>query len=360
MSLYYNSTLSSQTVCLLCHYAGQAGMPAEVAQYGRRPGTSHSHCARHLQKKLGFETTADKLYKLPVPAYRKHDLSRSSHDLHCLPLHEAVVDAAEGDRALEQKLEDAISNGELPPPYTTHPGVEGWRDHPLPLALYVDGLPYTITDSVVGFWVINLITNTRVLLSVVRKRLSCQCGCRGWCTFHPVLCFLRWSLHALYHGVWPHARHDGSAWGATDSIRAAKAGTPMRRAVLVQLRGDWMEFCERLGLPNWSSGLRPCFLCAAHAGIWFDVRGVGLRESRWHINTDDDVDRACAACEVHIQVSAGILHRIRPYLRFDKRKKGSHGLALTHSFPDLGLMAGDRVEPSDTLRDVGSLLKNET
>ena len=53
MSLYYNSTLSAQTVCLLCYYAGVAGLPEEVAQYGRRPGTSCSHCARHLQKKLG-------------------------------------------------------------------------------------------------------------------------------------------------------------------------------------------------------------------------------------------------------------------------------------------------------------------
>ena len=99
-----------------------------------------------------------------------------------------------------------------------------------------------------------------------------------------------------------------------------------------------MEFCDRLGLPTWASGLRPCFLLYPFE-IWYDVRGVGLNELLWHTNTDADYDGACAACEVHLQVTAGILQRIKPYLRFDKRKgRGSRGLALTQSFPDLGVM----------------------
>eukprot|EP00969_Alexandrium_andersonii_P071158 3141743-Alexandrium_andersonii.AAC.1 len=79
----------------------------------------------------------------------------------------------------------------ISPSYTEHPGVKGRADQPLPIALYMDGLPYTITDSVVGVWLQCLISKRRVLVAVVRKRLACRCGCRGWDTFDPVMRWLR-------------------------------------------------------------------------------------------------------------------------------------------------------------------------
>jgi hypothetical protein len=44
---------------------------------------------------------------------------------------------------------------------------------------------------------------------------------------------------------------------------------------------------------------------------------------------------------------------LKASLRWDKRKDGSHGRALTIDFPALGLPAGDRLEPCRALMDVG-------
>ena len=42
-------------------------------------------------------------------------------------------------------------------------------------------------------------------------------------------------------------------------------------------------------------------------------------------------------------------------LKYDKKKQGSHGRALQRDFPALGLLAGDRVEPSPQLPNVALL-----
>jgi len=42
-------------------------------------------------------------------------------------------------------------------------------------------------------------------------------------------------------------------------------------------------------------------------------------------------------------------------LRFDRKPRGGSGLALHVPLPELGLVVGDRLEPSDSLHDVGKL-----
>eukprot|EP00974_Lingulodinium_polyedra_P007855 747903-Lingulodinium_polyedra.AAC.1 len=44
---------------------------------------------------------------------------------------------------------------------------------------------------------------------------------------------------------------------------------------------------------------------------------------------------------------------LKPIMQYDKRRTGSHGLALTQDFPACNLLAGDRLEPSDALQDIG-------
>ena len=134
----------------------------------------------------------------------------------------------------------------------------------MPLALYMDGVQYSLVDRAVGIWMINLLTQCRHLIGVIRKKLICKCGCRGWRTFWPVLRFLRWSAMAMAEGAHPLARHDGSPFLDTEEQRRLVAGNPLSMpGVVLCLKGDWAEFCERFGLPSPSSGLRPCFCCAA-------------------------------------------------------------------------------------------------
>ena len=136
------------------------------------------------------------------------------------------------------------------------------------------------------------------------KKLVCECACRGWCTFWPVLVWLRWSCQALFNGVYPASRHDGSDWLPSDSARATLSGQRMpARFAFVALKGDWAEFCERLRLPNWSSGIRPCFCCSVAPDQLTSAQGVSMQACPWHINTDYDYEMAATRCELTRDIS---------------------------------------------------------
>ena len=77
------------------------------------------------------------------------------------------------------------------------------------MALYVDGAPHSQTDSVVGFWVINLVTQRRHLTAVLRKRNGCTCGCKGWCSLYAIFRMLRWSFKAMAARAYPPSRRGG-------------------------------------------------------------------------------------------------------------------------------------------------------
>lgn len=172
--------------------------------------------------------------------------------------------------------------------------------------------------------------------------------------FFPILLWIRSCFKCLADGVWPSVRHDGKPWNEQDSTRANKAGLPLlARGVLIQLKGDWAEFCQRLGYPTWTSSLRPCFLCAAAPDTWYETRGVSLLGLPWHSNSDEDYSQACAVCEFPIRVTRVLVLRIKAVLRYDKRVSGALGRCLTAPLPDLGLREGDRLEPNENLPDVG-------
>ena len=53
-------------------------------------------------------------------------------------------------------------------------------------AIYLDGVAYQAKkigyDSVIGFWFVNLLTQKRHVIAMVRKKNLCRCGCGGWRT----------------------------------------------------------------------------------------------------------------------------------------------------------------------------------
>ena len=62
----------------------------------------------------------------------------------------------------------------------------------------------------------------------------------------------------MHEEIYPSRRHDGSEWLANNTDEAQLARNPMfMKACLIFVKGDWAEFCERLGFPNWNSSLRP-------------------------------------------------------------------------------------------------------
>ena len=159
-----------------------------------------------------------------------------------------------------------MDNRELPDGYYDHPVVieHGAREAVLPLGLFVDAVPYSHVDSTIGFWLINLITGERHLFSTLRKAVCCRCGCRGWCTFHEMFRFIKWSLVALRDKVTPGGRHDYMAWETLDAKRAVNAGIALLfRCCLFFVKGDCMEYAGTFALKAWNDSVRPCYKCNA-------------------------------------------------------------------------------------------------
>ena len=55
VGMYTSSAVSAQTFCTLCYWAGNAGMPRLVNDYGLRPGLQTGKYQAHLNKRMGFD-----------------------------------------------------------------------------------------------------------------------------------------------------------------------------------------------------------------------------------------------------------------------------------------------------------------
>ena len=63
------------------------------------------------------------------------------------------------------KLREATEADRFPPSFHSHPVVEAHPDEAvLPLSLFIDAVPYSVTDSIIGFWLINMLTARRHFL----------------------------------------------------------------------------------------------------------------------------------------------------------------------------------------------------
>lgn len=358
-ALYNSSRLSSEDFCVLCNWAAQGGMAGNIGDYGYRPGAQSGHYARFLKSKMGFKDNEVNHYLLQVQGSQKSDPGRSKLDLVVIPPHEALQDEFLSEPKLGEQVSDLTGKGDLPPAYTDHVIVRSSATPVLPISLYMDGVSYSLTDTAVGIWIINNVSQTRHLVALVRKRLACKCGRRGYCTFNLVLQWLKWSFAALAKGEFPRCRHDSTEWQESDSWRKQRQGTPLRfKCAVVWLKGDWAEFCERLGFPTWASA-KPCFVCDAGSENMYNPVGFNMVTSIWNEYADSDYDAACRRCEKRVCLNAADHKMVKQLLFGDKRERGgSHGRALRKAVAHLGLEAGDRLEPDGVLVDVGEHFDN--
>ena len=70
----------------------------------------------------------------------------------------------------------------------------------LPIVLHLDGVKYNHSDSVLGIWIYNLLTERRTLCFAIRKATLCKCGCQSWCSMFEIWRLLNWSLESLHEG----------------------------------------------------------------------------------------------------------------------------------------------------------------
>ena len=297
--LYTSSQISAQHFAVLCYYAHWGGL-SHVGEFAHPPGKPSGHYQRHLGKVLGFDEIKARFYSLDVVGAKPGQANRSVLSIPARPPHEVVeAETSHTDDTSLIKLMEAKQGNLLPPSYHTHPLVVNHPDDAvMPWGLYLDGVPYSNTDTCLAIWLINLLTGGRTLLTLMRKKCSCSCGCRGWCSWFELLSFLKWAFSAMGHKMWPTARHDGQVWKDSDHERKMKGGQPLRyRHALIRIKGDWQEFCERFGFPTWQSGTRPCLCCVGYGEGLYQFDGVSLAGLPWRKTSDIDIDRACSRCE---------------------------------------------------------------
>ena len=357
---YMNGRVSAQQCCTLMFWAEKAGIQA-AAPYALPPSSCSGHGARKLNKVLGHKYSPD-LYEAELAGHHRRDLDRTMHVTSFLPLHEQVADAMETDDSAFDRLAELKAAGDLPPVYTQHPVVVGNPDMPvLPYAIFMDAVPYSNTDSVLGLWGVDLLTQRRFLFGTLRKRHLCRCGCKGWCTYYVVHLIAAWSVEAMAAGKWPAQRHDGSDFTFSDRHRARRAGQPFRTKVAVlYLKGDWAEYSHTLGLPTWQDGLRPCMKCAGCGLDLYIAAGNAQGCLRWRCNAAGDYEMAASRSEIKVTLAnRAEVDQIARLLFYDKRKKGG-GRCLHADVIHHGLISGDRLEPSAELIDVGAFEESAT
>ena len=346
--------ISAKECCTLAYWAAAAGAVGPVKDLALRPGQTGGV---HQRKVLAYMQVGKDLplYAVPAPGHDRGTADRVVHELAMMPPHEAIAaELAKNPQTLEEIRR--APPGTWGPVYDRHEiVVSSPGEVVVPLALYMDGVPFTRSDGFLGVWVYNLHSWERHLVAAVRKSQMCACGCRKWCTLDPLFRFLQWSLLSLAHGRWPIARHDASPFRAgEDDSRAVQAGRALVKAAVVLIKGDWSEFCTTLGFSTWSSTSDPCLFCHCARDELYSIRGYSAVTFPHRPKTDEEYAEVCSRAEVRVFVTAENHPALLAGLQWDMRSRGgSHGRALTRDYPELGLRRGDRLEPCPRLRDVG-------
>ena len=350
LQLRLEGQLSAKHVCTIAYWASKAGAVGPAATLAFRPDAPTGHFQRRLDSVAGLRGCSGVHYALPVPGHSKHSQDRVVHSVKVLLPHECLHKEIAEDPDLLAKAQQT----QWPRSFAQHRVVQASARPVIPLAFYLDGTQYATRGSLMVFVLCNLVSGARHLCCALKKKDFCKCGCKGWCTIKPIMDMFDWSFSALAQGSFPAAMHDGAPWGDGDSLRKSLAGKRLSLVGAVcQVKGDWAEFSHTLGFPTWRSAENPCLFCRCDRDTLYSWDGTSPDSLPWDLIGEEDYERACRRCEVHVVVqSAAERDQIAAALYYDKRIQGSHGRALKKAFPSFRLQAGDRLEPSSGLPDV--------
>ena len=293
-------TLSAKQTCVLAFWAAKAGACGEVKAMGVRPDQEAGEYSKRYDKWAGVSIHAQNHYPLWLGLSMRHDAGRYWGPLPSRLPHEAFKEEMLKWSRPADLLRVALANNDLPPKYWDHEFVKASPPEELvhPFSLYLDGVPFSRHDSVLGFWAQLLFSPERHLLFVIRKSEMCGCGCGGWCSLHPIMSMLSWSLAALGAGHHPARRHDNEAWKDADLARSFYAAEPLGfRGVCLFLKGDWSEFVNSLGFPGWADRAAPCLFCKSGLDTLYETRGFTPTKTTAASKTLDDYLEACRLCE---------------------------------------------------------------
>ena len=346
-------SMTPKMVCIICYWVSLCGVGGMVARLALKPGSHTSHFSRKFKRVTGFRNSETKVF-VDAPGFCRASMSRTVHKVPCIPPHEVLSRETLMDPNLATTLEDAVEYDRLPPSYTSHHVAQSSNFKAQPVIMYLDGVPTTKKDGVLGIWCYMLYSQLRHLVCILPKSKMCRCGCRAWCTLWPIFNFFAWSFAAHAAGLMPLVRWDGMNWD-DDPRRAALGGSPLGSlGAVFCIKGDWAEFCLTLGFMAWSSFMHPCLFCLATKAGWADDFDPNAAAFPWDLVDAVRYAAQCAANELPRRLSQVDRVLIARSLYYDKRKHGFCGRVLRKDLPDYNLHAGDRVEPCSSVPDVAA------
>ena len=286
LTRYKQGKLTASSLTTICWHAVRGGH-AGLDDLALHPEATNA--ADFLRRAIGVRA-AETFYHGSVPMWDHEEQERQLFSLpFCLP-HEEMSREFALDPSPFIVAEQ--TDPQLPPNFLAHPTVVEKGGLAFPVGYFSDAVPHTKSDSFIAFYWSNGLTGKRYLVTAVRKKDLCQCGCKGMCTLGTVYRIICWSFGALGAGTHPLTRHDGTP---LDARRAGVAGQPLAGGycgVLTEFRADLLEFVSACGFKNWKSNQRPCFLCMATREDWFNFP-PSVAACRWEL-----VDDAAYAAQV--------------------------------------------------------------
>ena len=211
--------LSAKDVCILSYWARGAGVQGKAASLAVKPSRTGGGFSEKFDVVLGLtEAIQGDFCEVPVPGMRRSALDRPMVPCHGAYVYEDLAKEIAETPGFEKRLRDQVLAGDLGPQYEKNVvQAQPAGQFAVPLALYVDGVPFQRRDSVTGSWLVNLPTGRRHVFFTVRKKDMCRCGCKGWCSQYAIRTYTRWLVDAIHTGRYPRQRHTMEPWRVTDS-----------------------------------------------------------------------------------------------------------------------------------------------
>lgn len=202
IGLYAECKITAKDFAVLCYHLANAGTPgASYDTYGQPPTLQSGKYQAYLNTVLPAPAP---LYTIVTPGNWNASTLRRPLSIPFRTAFESIdTELADDPKSLnildgpdEGRPECALDTQAYKQNTVVVRAREAREPRPLPMGLYVDGINFQNgasgrQDSVVGFWVINLITSKRHLLGCLKDRDGCRCGCKHWCTVYPVQLALR-------------------------------------------------------------------------------------------------------------------------------------------------------------------------
>eukprot|EP00971_Amphidinium_carterae_P347808 6490004-Amphidinium_carterae.1 len=359
-----NQVMTARLLTSIAYWGSQCGIEALAGLALSPPketdkrGEIGGHAKRKVDQFLNKQGRPSLVtYTVPMPSFLPQTRERGTYPLEIIPPHMAIESIPD---AQWEGLVRKVKQVNLPRSYTEHPVV---KEHPnevvMPWAIFLDGLQYSKRGSMLVI-TLSLIAqdHPKLILGVLRKKLYCRCGCRGWCNLHALFASINWSLEHLAMGKHPMRDHLGNELD-TEPYKALAGKSLRARSIVTQLRLDWSE-CTTLGLPTWRAGDCPCLLCKVNGRGLVDFSGLSsLRETVFDPLLQADYLESCQECELQLSdINSKEWADLKILLNEDKRKQGSRGLCVSKAYHALGVKKGDRIEPTQSQPDWAALLES--